>query len=195
MSKPYIPNDKLAKKARKDNFRARSVYKLQELDYKYHLFHEGMKILDVAAAPGSWSQHASSKIGNTGHILAIDIQKIETIAPNVTTAVCDITNIPLVKEELAKLGWNKVDLIMSDIAPSTTGISNVDHSRSIDLNEHIFELAKEFLSPNKKLIMKIFDGPLLKPFLIKLGKHFKKVEVYKAKSSRERSKELYVTCW
>ena len=158
MSKPYIPNDKLTKKAKKDNYRARSIYKLQELDHKYRLIQPGMKILDIAAAPGSWSQYCSEKIGDTGHILSVDIQEIKPIAPNVTTAVCDMRNTEEVKKELNKLEWDKVDLIISDIAASTTGIIAIDHSRSIELNTYIFEIAKEFLRPGKKLVMKVFDG-------------------------------------
>jgi len=194
MSKPYIPNDKLAKKARDENYRARSVYKLKELDYRYHLINPGMNILDVAAAPGSWSQYASEKIGRTGHILSLDIQEIKPIAPNVTTVVCDITDRNRVGEEIKKLGWEKVDLVISDIAPSTTGMSDVDHGRSIDLNTEIFELSKLYLKKDGWLVMKIFDGKDLVYFINTLKKHFRHVDRYKSKASRERSRELYVIC-
>lgn len=195
MSKPYIPNDKLTKKAKKENFRARSIYKLQELDHRYRLVQPGMKILDIAAAPGSWSQYCSEKVGEAGHILSVDIQEIKPIAQNVTTAVCDMRNIEEVKNELNKLGWEKVDLIISDIAASTTGIIAIDHSRSIELNTAIFETSKGFLKPGKKLVMKVFDGSDFTKFIQKLHTHFSKVETYRAKSSRERSKEVYVICW
>jgi len=194
MSKPYIPNDKLAQKAYKDNYRARSVYKLKELDHRYNILRHGLKVLDLAAAPGSWSQYASEQVGPTGHILSLDIQQIKPIAQNVTTVVCDISDKNRVGEEIKKLGWEKVDLVISDIAPSTTGMSDIDHSRSIELNSHIFELSKLYLKTGGKLIMKIFDGPTLKAFINELKKYFKKVEVYKSTASRERSRELYVTC-
>lgn len=194
MSKPYIPNDKLAQKAKKQNYRARSVFKLQELDKKFNLIKKGQNILDVAAAPGSWTQYASKKIQNTGHILAIDIKPIEPIANNVTTKVIDINDHQKVLSELNNLNMKKVDLIISDIAPSTTGIANIDHARSIELNNMIFELAKIVLNNNSKMVLKIFDGKDLNDFIKKLKKHFKKVERYKSKASRERSKELYLIC-
>lgn len=194
MSKPYIPNDKLAQKAREENYRARSVYKLKELDYKFNIIKHGMKVLDIAAAPGSWSQYTSQQIGPTGHILALDIQEIKPIAENVTTAICDIADSERVGEELKKLNWDKVDLIISDIAPATTGISDVDHSRSIELNTHIFELSKTYLKTGGKLVLKVFDGKDFMNFVNSLKKHFKKVDKYKSTASRERSREIYVIC-
>lgn len=194
MSKPYIPNDRLAQKARKEDYRARSVYKLKELDHKFNIIKPQMKILDIAAAPGSWSQYASEKIKENGHILSVDIQVIEPIASNVTTAVCDIFDIKNVQDEFNKLGWDKVDLILSDIAPSTTGVAEIDHGRSIDLNTQIFEVSKLYLKPNGKLVLKVFDGKLMNEFIQKLSKHFKKVVRYKSTASRERSKEIYVIC-
>lgn len=194
MTKPYIPNDKLAQKARSENYRARSVYKLKELDYKFNLIKPGMKVLDLAAAPGSWSQYASQQIGPNGHILALDIQEIKPIAPNVTTAVCDITDKDRVEEEIKKLGWEKADILISDIAPATTGISDVDHSRSIELNTHIFELSKLYLKSGGRLVLKVFDGKDFNNFVNTLKRHFKKVDRYKSTASRERSRELYVIC-
>ena len=194
MSKPYIPNDKLSQKARKENYRARSVYKLMELDHKFRLIKPKTRVLDLAAAPGSWSQYCSEKIGDTGHVLGLDLQEIKYIAPNVTTAICDITYESRVGEQIKKLGWDKVDLILSDIAPSTTGIPNVDHGRSIELNTHIFELSKLFLKPKGNLVMKVFDGEDFTIFINMLKRYFSHVDRYKAKSSRERSKEIYVIC-
>jgi len=194
MSKPYIPNDKLAQKARKEDYRARSIYKLQELDHKFHLIKPGMNVLDLAAAPGSWSQYTAQKVGDKGHILSLDIQEIKPIASNVTTSVCDITNKDRVGEEMKKLGWDNVDLVISDIAPSTTGIAEIDHGRSIDLNTDIFELSKLYLKPGGALVMKVFDGKYFIKFINTLKKHFKRVDRYKSKASRERSKEIYVIC-
>ena len=123
MSKPYIPNDKLTQKAKSQGYRARSVYKLQELDAKYHLIKPGMKILDLAAAPGSWLQYASKKVGPTGQVVGMDLQNIDQIATNVKTFVCDITDVKKVTDILGGIRLDKVYLILSDIAPRTTGIS------------------------------------------------------------------------
>jgi 23S rRNA (uridine2552-2'-O)-methyltransferase len=194
MPKPYQPNDILAQKARKENFRARSVYKLQELDAKYHLIQPGMHVLDVAAAPGSWMQYTVKKLGPNGHVLGLDLQEIEAIAGNVTTVVCDISNDNEIEKALADLGWVNVDLVLSDIAPSTTGISELDHGRSIDLNTIIYKAAKKFLKPGGRVVMKVFEGSTFQDFIKELRRNFKKVVVTKAKASRDRSKELYVIC-
>lgn len=194
MSKPYQPNDILAQKARKEDYRARSVYKLQELDQKFHLILPQMKVLDVGAAPGSWLQYASKKLRPTGHALGLDLQEIKPIAPNITTVVCDITNPSEIEKALTTLNWTTVDLVLSDIAPSTTGVSELDHGQSIDLNRIIFTAAKKFLKPNGKLVMKVFDGSEFQNFIKELRKNFSKVNVTKVKSSRERSRELYVIC-
>ncbi|HSX39580.1 MAG TPA: RlmE family RNA methyltransferase [Candidatus Saccharimonadales bacterium] len=195
MSKPYNPNDFLAQKARAENYRARSVYKLEELDQKYYLVKPNMHILDVGAAPGSWLQYVSEKIGQNGQVVGIDLQEIDPVSPNVQTFVADITDVAAVQKVLQTVGWDKVDLLLSDIAPSTSGITDIDHGRSLDLNRAIVALAKQILKPGKKLVLKVFEGRDFANFVKELRRDFDHVEVTKSHASRERSKEKYIICF
>jgi 23S rRNA (uridine2552-2'-O)-methyltransferase len=185
VTKTYTPNDKWAQKAKASSFRARSVYKLKELDAKFHLIKPGLDILDVGAAPGSWLQYVSTKIGSKGHVLGVDLQEIAPIAANVTTVVADINS------------WQpdrQFDLILSDIAPSTTGIPLVDQRRSLQLSKAVFALAKPFLKPGGTLVMKVFDSQEFHAFTKELRAHFSKVTVVKVQASRGSSREVYVVC-
>jgi 23S rRNA (uridine2552-2'-O)-methyltransferase len=195
MSQPYIIHDKYTLMAHADNYRARSVYKLEELDKKFRLFRPGMRVLDLAAAPGSWLQYTSKKIQPNGHALGLDLQEIEPVAPNVTTIVCDITDKVALQNALKSLDWQNVDLILSDIAPATTGIHNIDHARSLDLNRAIVDISKNILKPGSKLVLKVFDGNEFQKFISELKKQFKRVEVTKSQASRQRSREVYVVCY
>jgi 23S rRNA (uridine2552-2'-O)-methyltransferase len=182
MSGTYTPNDKWAQKAQSAGFRARSVYKLQELDQKYHLLRPGMQVLDVGAAPGSWLQYAS---GIAEHVTGIDIQEIAPVAENVSTLVSDIAEF---KTEF------KFDVILSDIAPSTTGMPLVDQKKSVELNRSIFNLAKTALQPGGTLVMKVFEGREFQIFMQELKGYFPNVVVHKTKATRDSSHEIYVIC-
>jgi 23S rRNA (uridine2552-2'-O)-methyltransferase len=190
----YNPRDKLMFKAHVQGFRARSVFKLEELDQKFRLFYPGQKVLDVGAAPGSWLQYTSEKIGPSGFALGLDLQEIAPVAANVATEVADISSHELVTQILSAHGLNLVDLIISDIAPNTSGIAYVDQLKSIELNRAIFELAKTHLKPGGKLVMKVFPGEHFDKFLKELKLYFKNVSVQKVKASRESSREVYVIC-
>lgn len=181
----YTPNDKWAQKAKSQNYRARSVYKLKELDQRFHLLLPGMKVLDLAAAPGSWLQYASEKVGKLGAVTGIDLQEIAPIRKNVTTIVADINE------------WqpdSQYDLVLSDIAPSTTGVAKVDEHRSVELNRVIFAIAKKCLLSSGFLVMKIFDGIEFQRFASDLKAYFSEVHVVKAHASRSSSREVYVVC-
>ncbi len=116
--KPYNPHDRYLVKAKREGFRARSVYKLQELDENLNLFHSGMKVLDIGAAPGSWLQYVSRKIDVKGLAVGLDLQEIEPIAKNVKTFICDITDHDQVGSVIHQLNWKNADIIISDIAPN-----------------------------------------------------------------------------
>jgi len=182
MGQTYIPNDKWAQKAKSQQFRARSVYKLKELDERFHLLQPEMHVLDVAAAPGSWLQYTAPRVG---HVTGVDLQEIKPVADNVTTYVADIAN------------WEPAemfDLILSDIAPSTTGLPKVDEHRSVELNKLIFALAQRCLKPGNYLVMKIFDGQEFQLFAKNLKQYFSEVHVVHAHASRDSSHEIYVVC-
>jgi 23S rRNA (uridine2552-2'-O)-methyltransferase len=192
MPKPYIPNDKWSQRAAKEGYRARSVYKIQELDEKYRLLRHGMKVLDIGAAPGSWLQYASKKIGESGIVLGLDLQAIKGIAPNVKRAVCDINDREAVKKAMAIAGLEKVDLVLSDIAPNTSGIKDVDQWKSIELSRIVIALAKEHLKPGGAFVMKVFRGKNFDEFLKEVRVDYPNAKPYTVAASRDRSREVYI---
>ena len=182
MSKPYIPNDELSRKAKTEGYRARSVYKLKELDEKFNLIKPGMTVLDLGAAPGSWLQYAKEKVGAEGKIIGIDLQEIEPI-DGVETIQADITQ---------DIDLPNADLILSDLAPSTSGIKDVDQWKSIELNQSVEKIAGKLLKPGGVCVMKVFRGSDFDEFVRELKNKWKTVKTTTVKASRDRSKEIYV---
>ncbi len=195
MPKAYNPFDKLMVKARLQGFRARSVFKLKEIQDRFEIIQPGMRILDVGASPGSWLQLTSQIIGTDGEALGLDLKKIEPIAQNIHTRICDVSDLEEIKKIFEELSWNSVDLIISDIAPNTTGISHVDQVRSVALNEAIVKVADKYLVKGGNLVMKVFQGEPFTPFLKNVKRMFREVSVIKVKASRDRSNEVYVICF
>jgi len=191
MPKPYTPNDKLARKARFEGFRARSVYKLEELDQRFHLLSQGQDVLDLGAAPGSWMQYASDKVGETGVVMGIDLQVIQPISKNAKSYIADVNDLEAIKNTV---GNRKFDLVLSDLAPNTTGIKEVDAARSVELDKAVFEVSKISLKPGCTLVMKVFQGEELVKFLKQLKLYFRSVAVFKSGASRDRSREVYIIC-
>ncbi len=194
MPKPYVPNDKWSQRAAKEGYRARSVYKLIELDVKYHLLHHGMKVLDIGAAPGSWLQYTSDRIGPMGKVLGLDLKEIKSIAPNVSSAVCDITDEVAVEKAMADVGMTQADIVLSDIAPNTSGIKDVDQWRSIELSRLVVQCARRHLKPGGKLVMKVFRGKNFDEFLQEVRKVWPNAKPYTVEASRDRSREVYIVC-
>lgn len=194
MPKAYIPNDKLAKRARMEGFRARSVYKLEEIDNKFKLFKSGQVVLDLGAAPGSWLQFVSKKIGTSGRALGLDLKEVSKVSDNVKSEICDITDFGKVTERVLDNGFKEFDLVISDLAPNTSGIKEIDQARSVELDRAVFKVAKEFLKKRGSLLMKVFQGEELNAFLKELRPYFKKISVFKSQASRDRSREVYIIC-
>jgi 23S rRNA (uridine2552-2'-O)-methyltransferase len=194
MPKPYIPNDRWSQRATKEGYRARSVYKLMELDEQYHLLSPGMRVLDVGAAPGSWLQYTAQVVGPGGKILGIDLKPITPIAPYVITKVCDIFDDEALKREFASLGPGKFDLILSDIAPNTSGIKDVDQWRSLELSRRVVEIAVKHLRSGGTVVMKVFRGRDFDAFTQELKSQFRVMKVRSVGASRDRSREVYVVC-
>ncbi len=194
MPKPYVPNDKWSQRAAKEGYRARSVYKLIEIDLRYHLLAPGKRVLDIGAAPGSWLQYASEKIAPTGKVLGLDLKEIEPIAENVVTRVVDVSDLDRVTEAIFSMEWDKVDLILSDIAPNTSGVKDVDQWRSIELNQHIAAIAWKHLRARGTVVMKVFRGKDFDAFTHELKTKFSRLKVMSAAASRDRSREVYVVC-
>lgn len=194
MPKPYTPNDKWSKRAAEEGYRARSVYKLMELDVRYHLLSQGMKVLDIGAAPGSWLQYTSDRIGPKGIALGLDLKEIKKIAPNVKTAVCDVNDEVAVEKAMADAGIVQADIVLSDIAPNTSGIKDVDQWRSIELSRMVVLFAKRHLRPGGRLVMKVFRGKNFDEFLAEVRQTWPNAKPYTVEASRDRSREVYVVC-
>ncbi len=184
--------DHFFKRAKAENYPARSVYKLQELDAKFHLLKPGLKVLDLGAAPGSWTLFAAKRVGPAGRVLALDIQTtVQEFPDNVQFLVHDAfedsPELLAVMEPLLPFG-----LVMSDMAPRTTGVKFTDQARSLELCERARDVALKRLKPGGNFVAKIFEGPEAKAFQESLKPYFESVRGFKPKSSRSESKETFL---
>lgn len=189
MPKPYTPHDHYAQKAQHDGFRARSAYKLKEIMERHPLFKKGDTVLDVGAYPGSWLQVAASVVGAKGHVIGVDMQPIDYIAPRIKTFVGDITD-KATYHTLAH--YAPYDAIISDAAPNTSGIKIRDQALSEELVECVITLSETLLAPNGCLAVKIFQSSRMGMLQRKLKQLFKEVHTYKPQASRDRSFETYL---
>lgn len=181
----YNPRDYFFKKAKEQNFAARSVFKLEEIDKRFRIFKSGMHVLDLGCAPGSWSQYASKKVGSSGFVLAIDLQKVELSLPNVRFTQADAFDEKILDNQ-------QFDVVLSDMAPKTTGIRLHDQQRSFDLCLRALEVAKKSLKPKGHLVVKLFQSSEFDHLLKLLREVFEKVEIIRPKSTRKQSFEIYL---
>ena len=183
--------DTYVRQSKVDGYRARSAYKLIEIDEKFKIFKGGLTVIDIGAAPGSWSQYASKAVKN-GKIISIDLKEMEPIN-NTTQIIGDFTNNET-QEQIKKLLTDKIDVVMSDMAVNTTGIKNIDSIQTGELCKDAMFFSKEIISKNGFFISKIFMGGSFSE-IIQFGKKiFKDVKVFKPKSSRKDSKESFIIC-
>jgi 23S rRNA (uridine2552-2'-O)-methyltransferase len=189
VSKSGRPQDAFGAKAKKEGFAARSVYKLEEIDRRNQLFKRGMRVLDMGAFPGSWTQYAATKVGSEGHVVAVDQQEWRGgFPPHVETRQCDV--LALTPRELG--GMASFDVVMSDMAPWTTGTRFVDQCRSWDLYMHALAIAEGTLRRDGHFIGKIFQGPDFDDAKKKTEQLFTKTRVMKPEASRKESYEIFV---
>ena len=190
MSKANKWTDHYTKRAKKENWLARSVYKLEEIDNKFKLIRPGYHILDLGCYPGSWSQYCVKKTGKQGEVVGIDLLNPNQFsAPNFRFIKADILLSDL--EKLA-VDIGKRDLVLSDMAPKTTGIHVADTSRSMELVERAYEIALEVLKKNGRFLCKVFEGEDLKAFKNQAAHHFKEFRLLRPKAVRKKSREVYL---
>ncbi|MDQ7032318.1 MAG: RlmE family RNA methyltransferase [Desulfonauticus sp.] len=180
------------KKAKQENYPARSVYKLQEINNKFKILKTGQKVLDLGAAPGSWTLFCSKKIGPRGQLVAIDLKPIEIALPKwVVTFQGDVFDpdpeITAYLEQVAPF-----DLVLSDMAPKTTGVKFADQARSYELAQEAFFVAQKWLKKGGHFVVKIFTGPDVSSLQQELRQVFQQVKQFKPKSSRQESKETFL---
>jgi len=183
--------DTYVRQSKVDGYRARSAYKLKEIDEKFKIFKGGMSVVDIGAAPGSWSQYVA-KVVKSGKIISIDLKEMENIE-NTLQIQGDFTLVDTqnqIKEYLKK----KPDVVMSDMAVNTTGIKNIDSIQTGELCKEAMVFSKDVISEKGFFISKIFMGSTFNEIVAVAKKIFKEVKVFKPKSSRKDSKESFIIC-
>jgi|TARA_Y100000817_G_C16807562_1_gene522697 23S rRNA (uridine2552-2'-O)-methyltransferase len=194
ISKNWINKQKrdiYVRQSKIEGYRARSAYKLIEIDKKFKIFRGGMNVIDIGAAPGSWSQYAS-KVIKSGKIVSIDLKSMEKIK-NTIQIKGDFTSNE-VQNQIKSYLVKKSEVVMSDMAVNTTGIKNLDSIQTGELCKEALIFSKEVISKNGFFISKIFMGSTFNEIVALAKKIFREVKVFKPKSSRKDSKESFIIC-
>ncbi len=195
---PYQMHDKYFDMAKKEWYRARSVYKLKEIQETFGIIEETMNVCDIGAAPWSFIQYIKRIIRDTGNIIGIDLKPINKYSQNnIITLVHDIFDFDTLKPRIEKLIWKgeKFDLITSDIAPNTTGRKDIDQYASVELNIEILTFADEFLKAGGNLLLKVFKWEDFRDLTQEIQKRYVKFTEFKPHACRDRSFEEYVICF
>lgn len=183
--------DPYVKRAHDEGWRSRAAFKLEEIQRADRLLRPGMVVVDLGAAPGGWSQFAARALAGQGRVIALDVLEMPAI-PGVEFIQGDFTDEAVLGRLQATLGGQKVDLVMSDMAPNMMGIADVDHDRSMQLVDLAVDFAAHELRPGGDLLMKVFQGREFQPLIARLRREFESVKLRKPKASRARSAEVYV---
>ena len=183
--------DPYVQKARRDGWRSRAVYKLEQIDQKERFLRPDMVCVDVGSAPGSWSQYVTKKLKGRARIVAVDILPMDSL-PDVEFIQGDFQDEAVFEQMLAATGDQGVDLVMSDIAPNITGTRVVDQPRSMYLVELALDFARRVLKPGGSFVCKVFQGEGIDEFVIDARNSFERVKVMKPKASRAGSREVYL---
>jgi 23S rRNA (uridine2552-2'-O)-methyltransferase len=179
------------KAAKKTGYRARSAFKLKQINKKFNILKKGDFVVDLGAAPGGWSQVAKEIIGEKGKLVGVDLLKIKPIK-DVVFLKGDMTEdstIEKIKEIFAK---EKVDAVISDMSPDISGNYSVDQARSIYLCRQAFKTVEHLLKPDGNFICKVFEGEDLKEFIDEINSNFKMIKLFHPKASRKSSSEVYI---
>ena len=184
-------NDPYVQRAKAEGYRSRAAYKLLELDEKDRLLVPGQLLVDLGAAPGSWSQVAVAKLGSKGRVVAVDLLPMEPL-PGVHFVQGDFREQEVLDALLLAMRGRKADLVISDLAPNISGIGVSDQARSMHLAELALEFARQCLKPGGSLLVKVFQGAGFTEFLAGMRKSFVKVGSRKPEASRGRSSEMYL---
>ncbi len=180
----------MSKKAWKEGYRARAAYKLLEINEKTNLIKKGMTVVDLGSAPGSWSQVAGQLVGDNGVLIASDILPMDTLE-NVTFIQGDFREEAVFNQIMDEVGGRKVDVVLSDMAPNTSGMAAVDQPRMMYLCELAVDFALKVLPEGGALIMKVFQGEGSQELRAQMQKQFSKIKSIKPAASRPRSKEMF----
>jgi 23S rRNA (uridine2552-2'-O)-methyltransferase len=184
-------DDEFVKRAQRDGYRSRAVYKLEEIQQKDHIIRPGSVIVDLGAAPGGWSQYAAKQLGSRGRIIALDILPMDDL-PGVEFLEGDFREDEVLDSVMKILGGAAVDLVMSDMAPNISGMEAVDQPRSMYLMELAADFADNVLCKGGDLLFKGFHGEGFDALIRSLRSQYHRVLIRKPRASRPRSREVYV---
>ena len=184
-------NDIYVQKAQQEGYRSRAVYKLMEIQEKDRLIRPGMVVVELGAAPGGWSQYVAQCLGGRGRMIALDILPMDAL-PDVTFIQGDFREQAVLDALYAELGDSAVNLVISDMAPNTSGVRSVDQAKSMYLVELALDFAQSRLAPGGDFLTKIFHGPGFDTLLRSLKSQFLTVQTRKPEASRARSQETYL---
>ena len=184
-------NDHWVKEASRLGYRSRAAFKLIEIAEKDRLFRPGISVVDLGAAPGSWTQVLRDKLGRRARIVALDILAMSPL-PGVVVLQGDFREPSVLAGLEAALDGRKVDLVVSDLAPNLSGVESADQARSVHLGELALEFAVHWLQPGGDLVVKAFQGEGFAEFQREMTSEFEKVYVRKPKASRDRSREVFL---
>lgn len=188
---PFKVKDHYFKKAKKDKFVARSIYKLEEIDKKFKILKKGDSVIDLGYHPGSWIQYAADKV-KVQQVVGIDLRPVSKTLESLANVrlyekdAFEVTSLSDLEIE------GPVDVVLSDMAPNTTGIKSLDQDRSLNLVEKVFEILPIFLKPGGHVVIKVFDGHEAQVYLKNQKKNFEQWDYLRPKSTRSVSKEFFV---
>ena len=194
ISKNWINKQKrdiFVRQSKIEGYRSRAVYKLQEIDEKFKILKNGISLVDLGAAPGSWSQYVAKKV-KSGKILSIDLNEFDQIS-NIYQLRGDFTDI-VQKTTIKNYFGKKVDVVLSDISINTTGNKNLDSIQTGELCKEAMNFSKEILKTEGKFVSKIFMGSTFNEIVSEAKKIFKESKVFKPLASRKDSKEIFIIC-
>ena len=183
--------DPYVKKARQEGFRSRAAFKLSEIQDRDKILKPNMRVVELGAAPGGWSQYVREKVGHKGLVIAVDLLPMDAIA-GVEIIQGDFQEPVLIQQIMTLLNGDKVDLVISDMAPNISGMKMVDQARMMQLAELALEFAKTVLASNGTFLLKIFQGSGTEEYLRQLRQIFSQVLIRKPKASRANSSEVYL---
>jgi 23S rRNA (uridine2552-2'-O)-methyltransferase len=185
-------NEFYYKKAKAENYRSRSTYKLVQANEKYGFIKLHDVVVDLGAAPGGWIQAARKMTGKHGFVLGVDIKPIDPFSQEyIRTIIADLTE-PNIADQILSFLPRKANVVLCDAAPNITGVWEVDHARQIDLATKALEVARNILTFNGNFFVKVFEGDLLKDFIQTIKETFDEVKIVKPQASRAKSSEMYL---
>jgi len=184
--------DQYRRLAKDQGYRARSAYKLLQLNNSYHIIKKGSKVVDLGCAPGGWLQVVTKEVGHAGKVVGIDLKPVESVA-GATVLKGSIEDVDMF-EKIAGILGSKADVILSDLAPNVSGLWDIDHARQISLSATALGFARRVLRVGGSAVFKVFEGDLLNEFKADLKTSFGRVLLNKPSASRQESSELYIVC-